>query len=169
MFIGQGTKFLNEYMNLSQTSNEKEWDDFEKNNLGFGFFKYEHLFDEHPTFFILYKEKEILAVVKTQKSSSSTDQHPFQGINYGSVKEKYQGQGLARKLYEEMFSYFSNGFLLGTDCESEESQNKLEKMSLKLAKENRVYFLTRRALYEIYDSLPKTLEELYATSYYRDI
>lgn len=166
LFIGTGRQFLNEHLHL-ECANPQYWARIEKLNSNLMYFRIEHLFAEEPIFFILYRDKEILAIIKTQKSSMQEQNYPWQGVNYISVKDRYQGTGLAKQLCEAMFSYFSGGFILGTDFETVTSQARLEKMSYRLAKENKVFFLTRQALLKYYKELPKTCDELYTKEEYR--
>jgi GNAT superfamily N-acetyltransferase len=169
LFIGHGFEFLNDHMQLNPNSKESDWDQFQNQNPDFYYFRFAHLFSDHPLFFIMYNEKEIIGVLKTQRSSFYQEKYPFQGINYISVKDKYQNKGIARQLYEAMFKYFSNGFIVGTDYETNDSQLKLEKMSYRLAKENKVYFLTRQNILRLESHLPTDINELYLLPEYNNI
>lgn len=162
LFIGTGEQFLE---SLGFPLPEADFNSFMKLNSGFSIFKPEWLFSSHALFFIIHEGREIRAVLKTQPSSLRSEKFPFIGINFCEVKESFQGQGLARELYEAMFKQFAGGFVIGTDYESKESESKLKKLSFRLAQENKVYFLTRQMAlqYSSEAEFPSTREELYST------
>lgn len=161
LFIGSGHKFLTEEISLS-FKDEDDYEKFKDKNKNLYFFKVDHLFDDYPIFFILYKEAEIIGVIKVQKSMFATNSHPFWGLNYVCIKEGYHGLGLCRQLYEALFSYFQDGFVLSTDYENQEVKNKLTRLSYSLAKKYGVYFLTREDLFQFEEDLPSTKLELYS-------
>lgn len=156
LFTGTGTQFLEK---LSQKEIESLSCLNDSDTLKY--FDFGDLYSSQYYWWIIYENYTIKGMVKTQVSSLATKALPFHAINYITINQNYQGQGLARMLLSLVFSHFKNQYLLGTRYSTEGRNLKL--LAQKLAKENNVYFVDKDLLNELseLDSFPPDTASLY--------
>lgn len=156
LHIGSGEKFLNSLSQeeISELSENKDSESLR-------YFDFGDLYSSNYTWWIIYENKTIKGVVKTQVSGLSTKELSFSAINYISIHQNFQGQGLAKQLLKLVFEFYQGQNLLGTRY-SEQGRN-LKPLLHKLAREHGVYFVDKELLNILseLDSFPKTCDELF--------